>query len=95
MNNELKQFERKVLKIIINSGFSNIVLSLPLRNRENIPTLHDEKALMQRALHRTVFILQCILNIWTGQTVNYFFSFWLSSMYNSAKAELYKLVSGQ
>lgn len=95
MNNELKQLERKILKIVINSGFSNIVLSLPLRNREKIPTPHDGKALMQRALHRTVFILQCILNIWTGQTLNYFFSFWLSSIYNSANVELYRLFNGQ
>lgn len=57
MNNELKGLERKILKININSGFSNIVLSLPLRNRENIPTPHDGKAVVQRTLHRTVFIL--------------------------------------
>lgn len=57
MINELKELERKILKININSGFSNIVLSPPLRNRENIPTPHDGKALMQRTLHRTVFIL--------------------------------------
>lgn len=57
MINELKELERKILKININSGFSNIVLSHPPRNRENIPTPHDGKALMQRTLHRTVFIL--------------------------------------
>jgi len=91
----LKELERKILKININSGFSNIVLSPPLRNGGNIPTPHDGEALMQRTLHRTVFILQCILNIWTGQTVNYFFSFWLSSTDNSAKAELYRLFNGQ
>lgn len=44
MNNELKELERKILKININSGFSNIVLSPPLRNRENIPTPHDGKS---------------------------------------------------
>lgn len=44
MNNELKELERKSLKINSNPGFSNIVLSSPLRNRGNIPTPHDGKS---------------------------------------------------